>query len=187
MKVFIAGIGCVGKTAVGARLAERLGCQFYDLDREIERHFGKSVGRLRAETLTPYSYRKQFASVVLKKVLQAEPDSSFVMALLPSGLMDSMWAILKKTDRIVVALRDSAENILSRITFYDTDSRPITKTLTEKERAYYLRDIRADMAYFGRTYRRADLTADIAGLDVEGSATKIERLLGERQSAAGAS
>ncbi len=51
----------------------------------------------------------------------------------------------------------------------------------------YLRDMRADMAYFGRSFRRADLTADIAGLDIEGSVPRIERLLGERQSTAGAS
>jgi shikimate kinase len=186
MKVFLAGVGCVGKTAVGTCLAKRLGCCFYDLDREIEKRFGRPVGRLWAETLTPYSYRKRFASVALKELLRAESDSSFVMALLPSGLMDSMWAVLRRSDRVVIVLQDSAENILSRITFFDVDSLLVMKQLTEKERATYLRGIRADMAYFARSFRRADLTVDIAGLGVEASAVKIEQLLRERWKAAAA-
>lgn len=186
MKVFLAGVGCVGKTAVGTCLAKRLGCCFYDLDREIEKRFGRPVGRLWAETLTPYSYRRRFASVAMKEFLRAEAESNFVMALLPSGLMDSMWAVLKRTDRVVIVLRDSAENIVSRITFFDVDSRPMAKQLTEEERATYLRSIRADMAYFARSFRRADLTVDIAGLGVEDSAARVEQLLRERRQASAA-
>jgi shikimate kinase len=37
MKVFLAGVSCVGKTAIGTSLAARLGCPFLDLDREIEK------------------------------------------------------------------------------------------------------------------------------------------------------
>jgi shikimate kinase len=176
MKVFLAGVGCVGKTSIGACLAQRLGCRFYDLDTEIEEHFGRPIERLRAEVLTPYSFRKQFASVVLKRLVEAGP-ADMVLATMPSGLMDCMWAVLKKVDRVVVVLRDSAENILSRITFYNADSRPITKVLTEEQRSHYLREIRADTAYFGRTFHRADLTVDINGLDVEASVGRIDDML----------
>ena len=30
MRVFITGVSCVGKTSIGALLASRLGCRFYD-------------------------------------------------------------------------------------------------------------------------------------------------------------
>jgi shikimate kinase len=184
MKVFLAGVGCVGKTAIGERLAARLGCPFYDLDREVERHFGQPIERLKSQVLAEHSYRKRFASVVLKRLVQTGQDSAFVVALPPSGLMDSLYAVVKNIDCVVVALRDSAENILSRITFYDADSRPITKTLTAEERSYYLKEIRRDMAYFGRTFRRADMMVDIGGLDIEASATKIEHLLRSSQQTA---
>jgi shikimate kinase len=47
--VYLCGmIGC-GKTAVGERLAERLGRPFYDLDREMDRELGYSFHRLVAE------------------------------------------------------------------------------------------------------------------------------------------
>ena len=179
MKVFLAGVSCVGKSAIGASLAVRLGYPFYDLDTEIERHFAKPMARLWSEVFTPYAFRKQFSSVVLKKVLAAEPN--VVVALPPSGLMDCMWRILKNVERVVVALRDSPQNILARSTFYDADSRPLVKTLSDEERPYHLKEIKKDIAYFGRSFPRADLTVDLDGLDVESSATKIEGLL--RQSA----
>jgi len=180
MNVFLAGIGCVGKTAIGMCLAQRLGCTFYDLDIEIEKHFGKPLDRLRAEALTPYSFRKQFASVVLAKLVESEQNTSLVMALFPSGFMDCMWSILKKVDRVVVALQDSPENILSRIEFFDADSKPLVKTLSEKERQHHLREIKKDAAYFGRSFRRADMTVEIDGLDIEAAAAKVEHRLRSR-------
>jgi shikimate kinase len=36
MRIFLAGVGCLGKTAVGAKLADLLGYPFFDLDVEIE-------------------------------------------------------------------------------------------------------------------------------------------------------
>ncbi len=175
MKVFLAGVSCVGKSAIGADLAVRLGFPFYDLDAEIEKHFAKPLERLRAEVLTPYTFRKQFACVVLKKLVGTQENA--VIALGPSGLMDCLWAIVKQVERVVIVLRDSPENILSRITFYDAQSRPLVKTLSADERAYHLKEIKKDITYFGRSFSRADLTVDIAGLAVAASAAKIEGLL----------
>jgi shikimate kinase len=178
MRVFLAGVGCVGKTAIGARLAKRLDCPFHDLDSEVERHFGKPIERLRAEAPSPHSFRRQFASVVLANLLQSA-GSDFVMALTPSGLMDSMWGVLKKLDRVVVLLQDSPENILSRITFYDAESKPIVRTLTQEERHHYLREISNDAKHLSRSFRKADLRVEINGLDIEASAANIERRLRE--------
>jgi shikimate kinase len=178
MKVFLAGVSCVGKTAIGMSLAGRLGCSFYDLDREIEKHFGESLGRLSSKTLTPYSFRKQFIAPVISKLMQSEREGSFVMALTPSSLMDNAYAALRGAG-VVVALRDSPEDILGRITFYDEESRPICKTLTDEERAHYLKDIRKDIQYFGRSFRKADLVVDIGGLDIEESGALLERRLRE--------
>lgn len=50
---------------------------------------------------------------------------------------------------------------------------------------YYLRDVRADIAYFGRSFHRAHLMVDINGLDVEASARKIEDMLRKRQAESG--
>ena len=176
MRVYLAGVSCVGKTAIGASLSAWLGCRFYDLDREIEEHFGAPLGKLKAKALTPYTFRKRFASVVLREILRTEGDGSFILALPPSGLMDNLYAALRGTG-IVVVLRDSPENILARIRFYDDDSRPISKTLTDEERAYYLKEIREDIRHFGRSFRKADMAVGIEGLGIEDSAALVEQRL----------
>jgi hypothetical protein len=71
-----------------------------------------------------------------------------------------------------------AENILERITFYDIDSRRIGKYLTEEERILYLKEIKADISHFKRSYERADLQVTITGLDPEASAAAIDARLG---------
>lgn len=176
MKVFLVGVSCVGKTAIGKCLGEKLGLPFYDLDLEIEKFFGEPIGRLQNGFLTPNAFREKTA-VVLKRLVEANRNNEYVVALRPSGLMDCYYRILKNLQCTIVVLTDEPENILSRITFYDKDSKPLVRQLTEKEEADYLLEIRADLSYFGRTYKRAHLTIDIAGLGIEASATKIKDTL----------
>lgn len=52
MRVFLVGVSCVGKTAVGQELAALRGVPFFDLDYEIERFFNRPIARLQAEFLT---------------------------------------------------------------------------------------------------------------------------------------
>lgn len=174
MRIVLVGVGCVGKTTIGRALAARLGWPFFDLDEEIEKHFGTSIERLQARFLTEYSYRKE-TSVVLKRILADSHDC--VVASVPSGLRDAHLRVVRQIDCVAVVIEDTPENILERITFYDVDSRPITKQLTEKEQVLYRREIQKDITFFRKSYRRADLHAVIAGLDAEASTSLIEGML----------
>jgi shikimate kinase len=51
MRIFLTGVGCVGKTTVGRELATLLNVAFFDLDYEIEQLFGTSIERLQEEFL----------------------------------------------------------------------------------------------------------------------------------------
>jgi shikimate kinase len=178
MRVFLTGVACVGKTTIGEELAALLGYPFFDLDAEIEGYFGTSIERLQNRYLTMYSFRKE-ASKALQHLLAREQSTDWVIALPPSGLMDSYWRVVKRTTAVIVALTDSPQNILKRITFYDIDSRPVAKNLPEKERRLYLREIKGDISHFRRTYERAALTVDIAGLGPEDAACRVrDALLG---------
>jgi shikimate kinase len=73
LRVGLVGVNCVGTTTIGRILADRRGWPFFDLDEEIERHFGISIARLQARFLTGYSYRKDCA-VVLERIATANPD-----------------------------------------------------------------------------------------------------------------
>ena len=68
MRIFLAGVSCVGKTTIGARLAGLLECRFFDLDVETERFFGTSIERLRNRYLTSHDFCV-VASQALKDVL----------------------------------------------------------------------------------------------------------------------
>ena len=142
--------------------SERRGWPFFDLDDEIERHFGISIERLQARFLTSYDYRKDCA-VVLERIATANPDC--VIALPPSGLRDAFLRVVRRVPGVTVAAHDTPENILERITFDDIDSRRIQKHLTGEERILYLKEIKADISYFKRSYERADLQVTITGLD----------------------
>jgi shikimate kinase len=179
MKVFLTGVSCVGKTTSGAKLASLLGYPFFDLDHEIETLFGKPLERLQAECLSKQAFRKK-ACQALRHLLAQGQTENCVVALPPSGLMGEYPRVIKKAGGIAVVLEDTPENILARITFYDADSRPIIKKLTDHEQRYYLRAIRLDIAYFNRTYRKADVTVNISGLGVMASATKMRDVLVER-------
>jgi len=178
MRIFLAGVSCIGKTTIGSILADLLHYRFFDLDMEIERFFGTSIERLQNRYLTMYSYR-QDASKALKDILSREESQNCVIALPPSGLMENYWKVVKTAKGAIVVLQDEPRNILKRITFYDTDSRPIHKNLTDNEKRLYLRKIKEDITYFRRSYQRANVTVDIASFGPEDAAHKVKDTITE--------
>src|SRR5215471_10732318 len=119
MRILLAGVSCVGKTTIGARLAGLLEYRFFDLDIEIERFFGTSIERLRNRYLSSHDFRVA-GSQVLKHVLSQDNSRNCVVALPPSGLLSGYWKVINETQgTTIVVLRDTPESILRRITFYD--------------------------------------------------------------------
>ena len=125
----------MGTTTIGRILADRRGWPFFDPGDEIERHFGKSIERLQTRFLTGYSYRKECA-VVLERIATANSDC--VISLPPSGLRDAFLRVVRRVPG--VAIHDTPEHILERITFYDIDSRRTGKHLTDGERILQLKE-----------------------------------------------
>lgn len=66
---------------------------------------------------------------------------------------------------------------MERITFYDIDSKLIDKCLAVKEKNLYQREIKKDITYYGKTYKRAHLQIDISDLTIEQSARKVQEAL----------
>ena len=120
-----------------------------------------------------------------------QPDSrNCVIALPPSGLMGRYLRVLKRAGGTIVVLTDKPENILNRITFYDIDSHPIEKQLTDKEKLLYLREIKKDITYYRKSYDRAGFRVDITGLAPEAAAERVQQsvenfLSGESKPAVG--
>ncbi len=176
MRVFLTGVGCIGKTTIGSKLADLQGCPFFDLDEEVERFFGVPIERLQNKFLTVNSYCTE-AAKALSSLIERPESRSSVIALPPSGLMRGYWQVVKKSEGKTVVLTDKPEHILARITFYDADSNLIAKSLSAKEKKLYLIEIKKDIIYFRKSYERADLHINIAGWDAAGAARKIRKTL----------
>jgi len=177
MRVFLAGVSCVGKTTIGSRLAGLLEYRFFDLDVEIERFFGMSIERLRNRHLTSHDFRL-VASEALRDILSREDSRNCVIALPPSGLLGGYWKVVNETrDATIVVLRDTPENILGRITFYDIDSHPVPTNLTDREKGLYLREIKRDIAYFSRSFCRAHMSVDITGCSPSEALRRVREAL----------
>lgn len=80
MRIFLAGIACVGKTTVGKHLAELRSCSFFDLDEQVEIYFGISLERLQNRFLAPRSYQNE-ASKALAALLSRQESTHSVIAL----------------------------------------------------------------------------------------------------------
>ncbi len=176
MRIFLTGVSCVGKTTVGAKLATLLSRPFFDLDHEIESFFSIPIERLQGKCLTMYAFRQE-AAKALTHLLKREESGGAVIALPPSGLMDNYWRVVKRAKGTIVVLTDDAANILKRITFYDKDSNPIAKHVTEKEKPLYLKEIEKAITYFNRTYKRADIAVHLSGLGPGQAAKKVKEML----------
>ena len=165
MIIYLVGVSCVGKTTIGRMLAKQMEFNFYDIDREIEKYYHKSIERLQNESCTMNGFRKK-ASLILDNLL-ANTDSS-VIAGTPSGLKYSYWNVYKrhksKKEIFAIHIQDSHENVLNRLSFYDVDSKPIVEELDKEKKKRYLKEIKADYNYFKDSYKRADLQIDIENI-----------------------
>lgn len=95
MRIFITGVGCIGKTTIGKKIAELMGSQFFDLDEEIENYFETSIEKLQNKFLTMHSFRDEAAKALIHILSQPKSENS-VIALPPSGLMSGYWRVVKK-------------------------------------------------------------------------------------------
>jgi len=166
--IYLVGISCVGKTTIGKMLAKHIGFTFLDIDMEVEKHYLKSIERIQYEGFTMNGFRKK-ASVVLDDILTNADN--LVIAGTPSGLKYSYLQVYKRhktqKDLFSIHIRDSHENVLKRLTFYDKDSKPIMEELDETKKKRYLMEIKADYNYFKDSYKRADLQIDIENIKLD--------------------
>jgi shikimate kinase len=159
VKIYIVGISCVGKTAIGKLLADYLEFSFYDLDTEVEEYYQKPIEILQNVCLKMNGYRQK-ASVVLDELLKT-PENAVISGA-PSGLRDAYLQVYKKHKKVIdiklVNIIDTPENILNRLTFYDVDSKLLDIELDENEKKKYLKKIIGDWNYFKKIAKSCRFT-----------------------------
>ena len=173
MRIYIVGVSCVGKSAIGEELAKKLGYEFIDFDWEVEGRMGEHISAIKNRHFSEYGYRDE-VKYILEDILEEYKDN-IVIAMPPSGMFGQYLKILKKNpDVLTITLKDKSKNILERLVFYDDESKIIEEdVVTDSNREAYYEDIKDDFEYFYATHRKTKMKFNINGMNIEQSSEEL--------------
>ena len=145
--VFLTGFMGTGKSSVGKILAERLGCQFIDLDALIVAEAGRSIKEIFAEQGEPY-FRALEAEIVRR--LASENEKGAVVSTGGGVVIDPENRRWMRENGVVVNLTATAQAIRKRLAAdnerpllqNDNSLEKIVSMLAEREPFYRDADIR---------------------------------------------
>ena len=145
--IVLIGLMGAGKTAVGRRLANRLGLAFVDTDSEIELAAGQTVSEIFAEHGEPY-FRQGVAKVVAR-LLQGDPK---VLATGGGAYMDAGTRATIKANGVSIWLKAELPVLLHRVR--RRDNRPL---LTAGDPETVIRNLMQERY---PVYAEADITVE---------------------------
>lgn len=119
--VVLIGLMGAGKTAIGRRLASRLGLKFVDADNEIERAAGKSISEIFADHGEPYF--RDGERRVIARLLRSGPQ---VLATGGGAYMDETTRSTISKRGVSVWLKADLDVLMERVS--RRDHRPLLKT-----------------------------------------------------------
>ena len=160
------GFMAVGKTAVGKRLAKKLGCDFVDTDELIEAASGMTIA-----DIFDRDGETRFRNLERSVIAGLELGRPSVVASGGGAFMDSDNRRSLKALGVVVCLVTSLETIRERVS---SSSSPLRPLAGDPEALAALFDQR--MA----AYKLADVMVETDGLSVEQAARRVLRAVGPR-------
>jgi len=164
LRVILTGFMGTGKTAVGEKLAKRLGFQFLDTDLMVEEVTGKSITELFEEDGEP-AFR-DWEKKMVKKALEKD---KVVIATGGGAIVDPENLKLMKDKGIVIGLSASPEAILQRVAGMET--RPLLRSKDQ------LKKIEALLSHRSPYYRKADKIVDTTMKRLEETVEEILKAL----------
>jgi len=164
MKTNIALIGFMGtgKTAVGKRLAEKLGKDFVELDALIERKAGKTVPQIFQQ-----DGEIPFRELEIEAAKEVSGKKNVVIACGGGVVLNKINIDRLRQESVVVYLKASPEVILKR-TSSDTGERPLLKTNNKAAKVREL--LRFRQPFYERA---ADITIDTSNSDIDSVVEQI--------------
>ncbi len=149
----------MGKTAVGRRLARKLGREFIDTDERIEQRAGKSVAEVFAA-----EGEQAFRRLEREIVAELAPERPAVIATGGGTFVDPDNRRRLLQLGVVVCLVTSLDTVLERTG--RSSKRPLAAS-ADRDRLQKLFDERMP------AYRQADVLVETDGLTIEQSVTRI--------------
>ena len=167
LHVVLTGFMASGKTAVGRRLARRLGYDFVDTDQVIEEAANASVSEIFAREGEPAFRRLERETI--ERLSLARPT---VIATGGGTFVDAENRATLHRLGPVVCLVTSPEVILERVS--RSDKRPLAAGPDAAERLSKLYETRLPF------YRMADVMVETDGLTVDQAATRVAAAIAPR-------
>lgn len=158
MKILLFGVSNVGKTTVGEILADKIGYDFYDIDSEIKKRYNITLEKF--VHLGTIEDRDRKRGIIIRNLVKRK--SNIVIAITPMSYPCYFKDVLENDDVIAIELRDTPENIFDRIVFSDEND-IVYKDDEYKNTysAYYLKEIKEDLAWYGKVFSVIDNKYDM--------------------------
>lgn len=161
--VVLTGFMAVGKTAVGRRLAKRLGYDFVDTDQLIEQRAGMAIAEM-FEKLGEAEFRARERQVISELTL-SKPT---VIATGGGTFVDEQNRRHLKHLGVVVCLVTSLDTILDRVG--RNDARPLAQG-DARRRLSELYEVRKP------AYGKADVLVETEGLTVDQAVSRVSTMI----------
>lgn len=163
--IVLTGFMGAGKTAVGRRLAKRLGRPFLDTDQLIEEQSGRTISEIFAE-----DGEAGFRRIERETVAALAPDAPSVIATGGGTFVDAANQARLRELGVVICLLINIDTVVERTT------RNSKRPLASGGRA----DLERLFAERLPAYRQADVLVETDNLSIEQSVTRVLSILEPR-------
>lgn len=170
MNILLFGISNVGKSVSGKLLADYLGYKFLDLDDETKKDQNTT---LEIFVSTGTLQERDALRCHILNSLVAKPGNK-VIAVTPLSYPDTIRYLFSSPDAICIELTDSPENIFNRLVFSDENDVVYTDDAYKNQhKEYYLKEIMADLDWYGAVYSDIKNKFNISGMMPEEAVSKM--------------
>jgi shikimate kinase len=157
MRIYLIGFMASGKSTLGKELAEQLGCEFIDMDEEIEKEENLSISKI--FEIKGEKFFREKETDFLKQLVQRNNIIIATGGGTPC-FNDNMEQI--KHSGISVYLKLKPEEIVLRLNKEETSKRPLMAKLNENEKLEY---VKTKLNEREPHYNNADIVVDAAEIN----------------------
>ena len=136
MIVFLVGYAGSGKSSLGKRLARRLGVRFVDTDKLVEQSEGASIADI-------FHYEgEEYFRIAERRAVESLANECMDLVVATGGGLptwrDNMEWLVRSG--VTVYLRRTPEQILSRLSDYGREKRPMFRGKSDEELLQFMRE-----------------------------------------------
>ena len=153
MIVFLVGYAGSGKSSLGKRLARRLGVRFVDTDKLVEQSEGASIADI-------FHYEgEEYFRIAERRAVESLANECMDLVVATGGGLptwrDNMEWLVRSG--VTVYLRRTPEQILSRLSDYGREKRPMFRGKSDEELLQFMHE---QMALREPDYAKAQIAVD---------------------------